>query len=474
MKNDIATLKKVQKWTKNILNRIRKNTEKVANNLNEEKQFNNEQTAEKKIKNRIVPMMISNISKQQLTNVYLTDHQKHDKEYYEQKYKQDYYDVIICGDRISEYSNIYERIDEIKRCTGVKSFEMVLPIFDKVSNKTKLKIRVKELLDYKALNMNWPLDSFKSGVKVYKTTPILKVVILDVTRKFKTSLDNNEINDLINKYGFKKIHRLYNHKKNPCSKLIATCKSISDYVDVLRKGIYIGSKKHVVIPNIINYRVCSNCGSLKHQKKECHKEQRCLKCAEIGHEIFNCKSKFNKCINCLGSHKCFTDTCKEFSKKKLYINRFVVKILIGENLIKNTNEILLNRNELNQEHFLESKSSEAQLSDRIESILASKLNSCNSKIRIIEEVLINQALSIQVLKDDIHLIRENIPDIDSSINNIQETLNSLKTNDIVNIKANIDSTNESVAQIYTKSINDYNEFQKILIDIVKYLKLPES
>ena len=66
--------------------------------------------------------------------------------------------MTIRGDRISEYLNIYERLDEIKRCTGVKNVEMVRLIVDKVSHKTKLKIRVKELLDYKALSKNWPLD----------------------------------------------------------------------------------------------------------------------------------------------------------------------------------------------------------------------------------------------------------------------------------------------------------------------------
>ena len=105
---------------------------------------------------------------------------------------------------------------------------------------------------------------------------------------------------------------------------------------LLKNGIYIGRRKHVVLPSIVNYRLCSKCGSLNHQHKDCKKEQRCLKCAEYGHRIEMCKSQFNQCLNCSGPHKCFSDKCMKFFQKKLYINRFVLRILVDENLISNS------------------------------------------------------------------------------------------------------------------------------------------
>ncbi|CAF0705613.1 unnamed protein product [Brachionus calyciflorus] len=187
--------------------------------------------------------MTSNICKHQLSNLISISSKKYDEKYYEQKYLRDYYDIILSGKGISEYSNIYERVDEIKRCTGIKSVEMARPIVEKLSMNTKLKIRVKEFHHYKALCNNLALDSFKTGVNIFQSDPNLRVVILDVPRKFKTS-----------KYGLNKIRRIHNHKNQPTKKLIANCIRISDFIQLLLNGIYIESKKYVVLPNIVNYK----------------------------------------------------------------------------------------------------------------------------------------------------------------------------------------------------------------------------
>ncbi|CAF0879676.1 unnamed protein product, partial [Brachionus calyciflorus] len=112
------------------------------------------------------------------------------------KYKRDYYDVILYGDGLSEFKNIYERIDEINRCTGVKNPEIVRPIEEKKSKISKLLTIVKNYFEYKSLTKTWPLDSLKTDVKVYPKTPKLQIIVLDVNRKFKVSQDNMQIKKL--------------------------------------------------------------------------------------------------------------------------------------------------------------------------------------------------------------------------------------------------------------------------------------
>ncbi|CAF1079405.1 unnamed protein product, partial [Brachionus calyciflorus] len=317
--------------------------------------------------------MTTNIIKYQTNTTKSMTNIEHDEEFNERKYKRDYYDFELIGNGISGYSNIYERIDEIKRCTGIDNLEMVRPIVEKNSKNMKLKIKVKEYSDYKTLTKEWPLDSFKTGIKIKKSYPNLKVIVLDVQRNFKANQDNIEIKALQDNYGLYNIRRIHNHKNQPCNKITAKCKKISDFIDVIKDGVFIGSKKYRVIPHTVNYRVCSKCGSLKHQQKDCFKAQYCLKCSGTGHHIDNCNSFFDKCINCLGPHKCFSDKCKEFAQKKIFINRFVLKILIGEKFISSASDILQVGNDSKEDQTSES-SDTSKLNDLIESIFSDKIN----------------------------------------------------------------------------------------------------
>ena len=75
-----------------------------------------------------------------------------DDKYYEEIYERNYYDVSIFGKDLDKFSNIYERMDEIKRCTGVTRPEMIRPVMEKNSSKiVKLIIRVNNYKDFKLL-----------------------------------------------------------------------------------------------------------------------------------------------------------------------------------------------------------------------------------------------------------------------------------------------------------------------------------
>ena len=196
---------------------------------------------------------------------------------FEQKYQRKFYDVLLDGENLQEFKSIYERIDEIERCRGVKYPEMVLPIMNKSSKNVNLKIRVKNYSDYNLLIDKWPHDAFKTGVKAYSTPPNLKILILNVKKSLKIKPGFRITDELYHKYGLYNVKRIYNHRNEPCNKLIAKCKTISDYIHVLKNGIKIGKEQnfHAVVPNIVNYKTCQNCGSLNHQAKDCHSKQLC-------------------------------------------------------------------------------------------------------------------------------------------------------------------------------------------------------
>ncbi|CAF0869601.1 unnamed protein product [Brachionus calyciflorus] len=63
-------------------------------------------------------------------------------------YPKKFYDVLLYGKNLSDFSTIYDRVDEIKRCVGVNP-EMVLPIFNKASQIAKYKVRVKNYNEFK-------------------------------------------------------------------------------------------------------------------------------------------------------------------------------------------------------------------------------------------------------------------------------------------------------------------------------------
>lgn len=469
--NDFITLKKVEKWTKNILNRIDKRATQLESYFPTYFECKEKHTVKNffKPKQNDLPKnstkMVMNMFKNQSQDDKTTNKEKYSikclEELYERKYERKYYDVLLFGNGLDQYSTIYERIDEINRCTGVKSPEMVRPIVDKFSKITKLKIRVKKYDDYQALLSIWPIDSFKTGVTTQSALTNLKVLIMNVERKIKIGKDETEVKELCSKYGLNHVKRIYNHNNKPCKTLVARCEKISDYIQLLKHGVMIGKsqKKYVVLPYIVNYKVCANCGSLNHYKKDCHVEQRCLKCSEHGHRIEECKSNHNKCLNCSGLHKCFNDSCEKFSQKKIHINRFILKILIGENFISDQNDILFQGTKYqNEESNLLKDNRENQLNSLKNSILNKKFDSNNLKLRQLEQTINSQSASICETK-------ENLESIQSSIRTVKESVETL--NDGFKSQG-LGSMNVKLLQQQIE--NNFFRSQKQIYNILGYFK----
>ncbi|CAF0713127.1 unnamed protein product [Brachionus calyciflorus] len=242
---------------------------------------------------------------------------------YEKIYHRNFYDVILTGESINEFKTIYDRIDEIERCVNVKNPLMALPIKSKSSKNIKLKIRVNNYDDFEKMLQIWPVDAFKNGVSVKPVEYKKELLIIVDGVKKSLKMNSLEIIELGNNYSLSKIKRIYNHKNKPTKKLIAKCHSIKDYVQVLNYGIKMNSGKMIVMPKIINPKVCLKCGDLNHQEKNCYQKEVCLKCLGSSHRM--------KLVYLIQ---------KSVLIALVNTNVLVINILFGENLISSKYEIL--------------------------------------------------------------------------------------------------------------------------------------
>ncbi|CAF0886252.1 unnamed protein product [Brachionus calyciflorus] len=234
--NEITTLSKIEKWAKKLRDRIEENSMKMnclesdsllmtqKHRMVKQKFISKMNPTFIKYKNRmtkrIAEIQHRNKRKDKISN------EKDDKSY-EEMYESNYYDVSIFGKDLDKFSNIYERMDEIKRCTGVTRFEMIRPVMEKNSSKiVKLIIRVNNYKDFKLLTGEFILDSLISGVKTQANVPKLKILIFNIDRKIKIHQGSTMIKKKSDDYCLFNIKRIFTHGNKPCDKFVAKSVSI--------------------------------------------------------------------------------------------------------------------------------------------------------------------------------------------------------------------------------------------------------
>ncbi|CAF0790746.1 unnamed protein product [Brachionus calyciflorus] len=364
------------------------------------------------------PLFFLNSFKQKITLQFLiiitiklfeyTKVKSNDEKNYENLYPQSYYDFFLYGENINEFPTIYDRVDEIKRCFGVK---------------------VKSYRDFKTIASEWPKDAFKTGVKIVTKPLNLKVVILNVKKKFKIGNNIPEIKKITDEYGLFNVKRIYNPSNKPCNKLIANCKQISNFVSILKTGVKFDTNQgiHKALPHIVSYKLCQKCGSLKHQEKNCTSFQRCLRCSEHGHSKEKCLNSYKKCINCSESHECYSAQSRKYVTKKLKINSCTLKILAGENFIENFNDIFYFKNSFEQVP-IKLKGSINQANE----IISTKLEPFSRKLESLELIFSKQNVSLTCIRNEttdlmasIKSAYENIDKYKLEINTIGEKMNEM-------------------------------------------------
>ena len=137
---------------------------------------------------------------------------------------------------------------------------------------------------------------------------------------------------------------MYNGGDNPSAtnRISFTADNLKSYIDAQKIGFFFADGiKYKADPQINHSNNCNNCGDLKHCKKTCKNRQICMKCSESGHIEAECKASFDFCFRCqTKNHRCDSDICEKLAEKTFEQNRFVLSILLGEQIINSRYEIL--------------------------------------------------------------------------------------------------------------------------------------
>ena len=82
-----------------------------------------------------------------------------------------------------------------------------------------------------------------------------------------------------------------------------------------------------------------------HSEKKCVNERKCLSCSKPGHTADNFNAEIFQCLNCKGPQQTYSDKCTLIHQKTRENNKFILNILLGENLIKDPNDVIKRKKE---------------------------------------------------------------------------------------------------------------------------------
>ncbi|RNA14504.1 RNA-directed DNA polymerase from mobile element jockey-like [Brachionus plicatilis] len=348
----------------------------------------------------------------------------------ENKYPRKSYGILIFGNGPKKVPNdIHVRVDEIRRCTGVRE-----PTLVQIINLSKeedgedlaLKIMVDNYEDFLKLNKEWPSNAFVDGVKLEPLPTNLQVIIPNVDPKITISPDNQAIMKLEATYGLTRIERINYAENKPSNKLKATAKTLFDYVNVLKKGIYFNltGKKHKVTYNAAQLKQCSNWGNLNHRDKECTQKKICFKCGSNDHTIKFCTEQ-PKCVNCCGKHYCNDEICDKIVEKTLAMNGYMIEILLGEGIISKRTEIMRFKK---PDDVVINEIDTKTVNDMIEKIVSNKLIHIDNKFKIHEQEIKTIKQNVTKMGTDMENVKTNISALQNDIQIVKNQMVEMETN----------------------------------------------
>ncbi|CAF0746185.1 unnamed protein product [Brachionus calyciflorus] len=385
----------------------------------------------------------------------------------EQKYPRQKYEVVITGENLRNFNDIYTRIKEIHRCKGINNPLTIHPWHDVENDKHSLTIAVNNIEEYKALKNDWPKDAFGLGVKTTDKPPNLFVIINNVDKNIKIDQNDARMTEIRKRYGVIDIERIYGQDKNPSNKVKANVLTLFNYIDILKNGIYLDftSIKHNVKPSINYSKTCNKCGNLNHSSKECRNRERCLKCGSYDHLIFNCENS-PKCINCNRAHQCNSDACDILANKTLNSNKYILDILVKENIIQSVETIF------KIPRVIEEPVQKFDLNENFEkiikNILDEKLSDHNIRLNNLENSNKEQKTKIHELKGDILNLNKEVGEINCNVSSIKKNVNVFQT-DLNSVKTDVNNV-ESDMILVKQDVNLANKNLEMLkkdFDFVK-------
>ncbi|CAF0922538.1 unnamed protein product [Brachionus calyciflorus] len=199
------------------------------------------------------------------------DEKNSDHNFLEEKYPRHRNEVIITGQGLNNYKDIYSRIKELKRCTGIDDPQIIHPTHDVEKEKYFLNIAANTYEKYTRISGGWSDNAFSNGVKTTDKPPNLMFIINNIEKNINIDQNKKQLIELTRQYGLIDIERIYSSDKTPTNKIKSNVLTLFNFLTLLRNGIYLDvtSMKHTVKP-LINYaKVYYKCGSLNHNQKDC-------------------------------------------------------------------------------------------------------------------------------------------------------------------------------------------------------------
>ncbi|CAF1139864.1 unnamed protein product [Brachionus calyciflorus] len=178
---------------------------------------------------------------------------------------------------------------------------------------------------------------------------------------------------------------------------------------------------------------------LNHRETECKNATRCLKCADYGHSLSECKNSKIKCIYCEGTHFTSNENCQKVCEKTYSLNENCMEILLGEGLIENKYNVkkkLKDTTEkVNQNLNYENRVvlDDEKINNLVETAVKNKIEDLEKKFHILETNLEKQKVEIIGLKDGLKSL-ENV--VENVKNEVKKELDSVKV-DVNSVKEDL-------------------------------------
>ncbi|CAF1056437.1 unnamed protein product [Brachionus calyciflorus] len=395
----------------------------LDNNLNENKEENHSRS-----KKKLMSEGFKN-------DIHLNLDQKNENEKLEKCHPRNRYEIQVTGDGLKNFTDIYGRIKELHRCTGIDNPLLIQPDYEESQNKHVLNIAVSNFEQYQRLRTDWPSDAFGQGLIITEKPPYLPIIINGIDKNIKIDPEDKRIMELRNRYGLMDVERILKYDKTPSNKIKANVLTLYNYVDLLKNGIYldISSMKHDVKPAISFARVCTRCGNMNHNSKQCRNQEICLRCGSPDHILSRCKN-VSKCVNCGGGHQCNNNICSLLMNKTTSNNKYTLEIMVKEGISSSIDQIL-NLSPIDQKIDPDFIEDETKFRKLLNEILDARLLKHENRLNALEKIdqsnldeLNKVKNELNILKDELKTVKDEINLANGKINLIQQDVGVIKTN----------------------------------------------
>ena len=209
-------------------------------------------------------------------------------------------------------------------------------------------------------------------------------------------------------------------------------------------------------------RNCKNCGSVDH--RDCYNKL-CHNCTSDKHQTKSCLASIYKCINCHGQHAANSARCQRYSNRTFENNAHVIDILLGENIIKNKDEIFRDKPS-------EKVNSQTQINDQ-DSLRNLVSEMIKTEIEPFYKDLSNCKQDVEHLQIEVNNFKNKFDEIKQGNDETHSNLKSLKT-EFEEIKKSNMETYALIKSEFAANSSIAEEIKHILLNATSKTTQPQA